>query len=155
MNDLMSEKIIRKVLENASLNVDAVVLLINISGNPEVALEMLLGLYEAPEVPTKVSEVVLARYPELYAMEFIHYDPFKQEVTYKCIPRVSISYWIPKGGDIPAYADANDTRFLSVRPAELAKNVGMDECRILEEYRQVTIYGDAQRTGMSTNGLCH
>ena len=70
-------KIIKIALQNSfkEVNLDALLELIEASGNPTVASEVLLGCYEQPEIPTRVTTSNEVRY-------FVSYNKYTDRVEY-------------------------------------------------------------------------
>ena len=96
------EKIIRAALtaKFSSINIEALLEVIKVTPNPQIATEILLGVYEPPIIQKYgiVEDNVIA--------EFISYNKFTEEVTYKYTPykkldaMVSISVKNPTEADI-------------------------------------------------------
>lgn len=88
-------KIIEKLLTVTFPNVDTNSLLeiVSATPNPELATEILCGLYEEPKLPTKVQETS----GDKKELTFLSYDKWNDKVHYSYIREKTISGYFPKG----------------------------------------------------------
>jgi hypothetical protein len=121
--------------------------IINATGNSEVAVEMLCGIFEEPVI----LEVSNKRDSTEFNPTFVSYNPFKKtvEYTYHSIPQRTV--WVPKINpvinvpfeEIPealySYSDDKPAKFLGISTEELRK-----------EHTQVRVFGEPS-VKVSTN----
>lgn len=93
------------------------------TNNSEVAAEMLLGLYEEPEIPS--TPVKLSNFSvRKVEIAFLNFNPFKQEIKFQHKECETISGWFKKGidTDLPStteYSREDAAKVLGLTPKEV------------------------------------
>lgn len=137
------EKILTIALQNAKPDMHNLMKVINATGNPQVAAEMLLGVYEYPVVPTQPGKVIQNQYHNPLKES---YNPFTDEVTFKCYYTKTKTGWVAKSIEEPTVEDiVSDTYYRTDAALEL--NMDVEEFESLYERKSiVTSINDYEST---------
>lgn len=132
-------KIIKALLEAKFPTVDAETLLevINSTPNPQVATEILCGLYETPvfaRSPTKLDNFNNTK----REITFISYDKFKAEITYSYQEVEKIVGWIAKGEEKVVENMVSKKSWSD----DAAKELSISEKELRDGYDKVEIFGN-------------
>ena len=93
---MKNNKILRLALQNATPNVDALLTVVEATENPETAIEILMGVYEAPSIrPNSNKERINARYPK---NAFVSFNPIANKVTFTYNRHTTAHGWFRKDG---------------------------------------------------------
>ncbi len=129
------EKILKIALENAKPNMSALIKVINATGNPQVAAEMLLGIYEYPVVPNQPGKVIQNQYHNPLKES---YNPFTDEVTFKCYYTKTKTGWVDKRIEEPTVEDIVSESYYRT-DAALELNMDVEEFESLYERKSIVI----------------
>lgn len=108
-------------------NIEPIMEVIAATGNPTVASEILLGLYEAPEIPFQDS-MLENQQDNKAEIHFQYYDRFKDEVSFSYCRIIRKEAWFKKG-DISIEPNIVSERYYS---EDAAKELKMS----IEEFKE-------------------
>jgi hypothetical protein len=105
-------KVIKALLEAKfqNVNTDSLLEIISVTPNPEVATELLCGLYEEPEIGEVCDEFVKYNSDQVN-IKFVSYDKWNDEVKYSYNKVLTETIWVRKAldeSDYPKYSDIKD-----------------------------------------------
>ena len=120
------------------------------TSNPEVALEILLGIYEEPEGFSKEpSKEFLkdSKSRNRHDIEFIKFNKFNEEVHYSYYEKEAYQVWLKEGDKIPTYQDVEDNKkdyLLGMWFEDAVAARGQRDLK-KEDYRSLKVYGDLKK----------
>ena len=88
------KKIVRTYFGKPEISIDGLMEILETTGNADVALDILLGTYQAPDLPEK--SIAWAGYD----CTFVWYDKWTDEVHFTYFAPSTKSYWVDKSVDI-------------------------------------------------------
>jgi hypothetical protein len=113
--------------------------------NPEVAAEVLLGIYTEPEIPNRI-EIMHVEKTNRTDVQFTMYDKYTNLVYYKYRDIETHSAWFRKGHDIIEANIANKRRWSE----DAARELGITEAELKENFDYASYkhqINDVIRTG--------
>jgi hypothetical protein len=136
------EKILKALLAAKVPGVDIDILneIIQATPNPEIATEMLCGLYEEPVISPIPVKPLSKMY---YNPQFLKYDKLKERVYFTYQKSKTKKYWVGKG-ETPVYGgnigieEKEGTYYRS----DIAKLLGISEQEVRDRYIQVEVGGE-------------
>lgn len=108
------EKIMILALQSRGFAADVVAALMevaNATGNATVAIEKILGVYEAPEIPTSRPPMVPSHTSDC---TLVSYNPFKEVVTYQAEVTEKEVYYFKTEEDAASAVTLEDAKALGV-----------------------------------------
>ena len=147
------EKIFRVALEAKfpTLPLDVILEICAATGKPEVAIEKLLGVYDAP-VFAEVSPYQDSNNKSQTNIRFKSYDPFTERVTYTYNKIPSRTAYVKNGDIAPVFSDPKCPLAAEWNADSRAKLVGLTNNEFNKEYTQVVLYGEPELDIISTEG---
>lgn len=138
---MKTNKILKALLQAKfpELDIDALVEIINATPNPEVATEVLCGLYEEPEFSLQPANLKQFN-TSSKNITFLSYDKYNERVYYTYNYQPSREQWCPNGLDLPAYDD-KDKVLSDYYPQDVAKKLNIPLEEFTSTYTRFTIYG--------------
>jgi hypothetical protein len=108
--------------------------IISATPNPEVAIELLLGIYVDPQINEVPAEFNMNH----QNIEFVSYDKFRLEMTYRYQYAATKWYWFAK--DVTEFVPANAVAEGSYSIDAVAKYNKDNDCNLsLEEFKQLFV----------------
>ena len=147
----MNHSIIKIALSSkfSTEQIDNVMEIAAATPNPEVAVEILLGIYQPPVIP--VSPVNLKNFDSSKRnIVFSHYDKYGEQVFYKYFPMKTVSGWIENGVDVEPANIASNNRWSE----DAARNLRIDEKVFKETYTHHTFDIDLEKDSAGNPRLC-
>jgi hypothetical protein len=138
----MNHSIIKIALSSkfSTEQIDNVMEIAAATPNPEVAVEILLGIYQPPVIP--VSPVNLKNFDSSKRnIVFSHYDKYNEQVSYKYFTMKTVSGWIENGVDVDPANIASNNRWSE----DAARNLRIDEKVFKENYTYHTFDIDLEK----------
>ena len=138
-------KIIQALLETKfpTLNIVDLLEVVGATPNPEVAVEILCGLYEEPKVEgfgkdtnSEVNRI------------FLSYDKFNDKVTYSYNKRASKTIYALKSREVDPPFETKDIEGYYI--SEKAKTLKITEEEFKNLYEQVTLFGEVEKNTRTT-----
>jgi len=143
-NKLMNQKIQKLALEsifgeNGKMpidTVDSIIKIINSSKDPELSLEIILGIYEEPCIPETSPDTMRES-----SRKFFKFDPFAESysrVIYTCLEHEISVVWIKKD-DLCWTDDSIKPTIVSERyySSDAAKDAGLEDSEFYDEYKRI------------------
>lgn len=138
----MNHSIIKIALSSkfSTEQIDNVMEIAAATPNPEVAVEILLGIYQPPVIP--VSPVNLKNFDSTKRnIVFSSYDKYGEQVFYKYFTMKTVSGWIENGVDVDPANIASNNRWSE----DAARNLRIDEKVFKETYTYHTFDIDFEK----------
>lgn len=127
------QKIALGTMFNAN-QMEALEQVLNATHNPEVAIELLLGVYEQP----KINEIPAEFNINHQNIEFVSYDKFKDEVTYRYQYASTKYHWFAK--EVKDFVVTNSVAEGSYTSDAVAQYNKTFDCEIsLDEFKKMFI----------------
>ena len=138
-------KIIQALLETKfpTLNIVNLLEVVGATPNPEVAVEILCGLYEEP----KVEEFGKDINSEVNRV-FLSYDKFNDKVTYSYNKRASKTIYALKSREVDPPFETKDIEGYYI--SEKAKTLKITEEEFKTLYEQVVLFGEVEKNSRTT-----
>jgi len=147
-------KIIRALLEAKypTMNIDSLLEVISNTPNPEVATEIVCGLFEEPWVAIIPSLKFETERKSQFEFELIRYNKWDNCVEYRYKSKKNKSIWHEKGTDLPLYNDLKPYQS-EYYFKDYIKKSDIEGADILSEleinaistaFQRITIYGDME-----------
>ncbi len=134
-------KIMQKLLEVTypTINIESLVEIVNATPNPEIATEMLCGLYVEPTINPQPKKGFR---PNETNFTVLGYNKFNQEITYSYHAIPFCEYWVKNGEEVPAYGEKGLKYESGMYYSEdVAKKLGITKEEVLTNYKRITVYG--------------
>ena len=143
-------KIMQKLLEMTypTLNIQSLIEIVNATPNPEIATEMLCGLYVEPTINPQPKKGFR---PNEANFTVLGYDKFNRKVEYNYHSVPCCDYWVKKGEESPVYGETGlkaDNGMYYVE--DVAKKLGITRDEVQANYKRITVYGTPVIDGRST-----
>lgn len=119
-------KIIKLALTQATPTLEALLEIIAATPNPEVATEILLGIYEDPLIGEPGPEMD----KQYHNIKFLSYDKFKEQVSFQYTRVQKTTGWVPINMEHPTVNDIVSTKSW----VEDAFNNNPSGCATMEEF---------------------
>lgn len=132
------------------INPAALISLIEASGNVEVALEMLAGVYKQPEIsetPTKL------KFNGETNIRFLSFDPYKEKITYQYNRRNSAHCWVENTCEVEPLLENISRPMRDYEAVHAAAAVGMIESDFVRAYTRKIVFGTPEVT--TTTSTCN
>ena len=126
------KKLISGYFSKHSIDPERLLEVIEATGNPEVAMEILLGCYEQPQIPLK------ARYGKA-EYTFKSFDRWKNEVNCFCVAPERKYIWIGKDVDENLITAANYQEYEILDTAVPYKGIYVSTGKMVEEQTKFTL----------------
>ena len=142
---MKTNKILKALLQAKfpELDIDALVEIINATPNPEVATEVLCGLYEEPELPMQPANLKQFN-TSSKNITFLSYDKYNERVYYTYNYQPAREQWCPNDSGLPAYDD-KDKVLSDYYPQDVAKKLNIPLEEFTNTYTRFTIYGEIEK----------
>lgn len=144
---MTNKKLIRALLEAKfpGIDLEALTEIVMATPNPDLATEVLCGLYE-PEV---INEFISDKYKEDYKSKtnfvFNTYNKYKDELSYYYQEFESFNYWVKSGEEIPTMEEATNEYFKQYEVMDAIKAVPtLTREEFLANYSRRVIYGNVK-----------
>ena len=145
-------KIIKALLEAKypAVDVNALLEIIHKTPSPEIATEIICGLYQEPWVSPSPCEKFKAT---KFEVELKGYNKWEDAVEYKFKSRKSKCIWSRKGSELPLYADVQkfQEEYYFKDFVKRAEIEGLTE-EHSDQYERRYVYGDLETS--FSNGTC-
>lgn len=155
-------KIIRALLEAKypTMNIDSLLEVISSTPNPEVATEIVCGLYEEPWVAIVPCLKFETERKNQFEIELLKYNKWDNCVEYRYKSKKSKAIWHEKNTDLPLYSDLKPYQSEYYLKDYIKKSdiEGVDILSELEihalstAFERITIYGDMETS--SNRNIC-
>ena len=147
------KKIMKALLEAKfpAINIDALRLVIESTPAPEIATEILCGLFEMPQVSKTPGAHFIERDKHTTNVRFINYNPIMDSVEFMFDQLNSKEIWV-KLEKTPGY-EVEEHFTYETAPKErchwdvdvIARNLNMTVADVKANFKKVTVYGDIYR----------
>ena len=134
-------KIMQKLLEVTypTINIQSLVEIVSATPNPEIATEMLCGLYVEPTINPQPKKGFR---PNETNFTVLGYNKLTQEITYSYHAIPSCEYWVKNGEEAPDYGEKGLKYESGMYYSEdVAKKLGITKEEVSTNYKRITVYG--------------
>ena len=111
-------------------NIPALLTVVNATENPQIALEILLGIYQYPDIFTVANDS-----NEEKKRTFVSFEPIGSKVTYSYYPVSTKEAWFKKGEENLSEENIVSTKYWS---SGVADELGISEKEVREIYAHKT-----------------
>jgi len=143
-------KLSRLLLEKSIVGVDinALIEILDATPNPEMAVEIVLGVYEAPEI-SETPMYDMGKQKDFVRM--VSYDKWSDEVNYEYRSKKSRQVYVKKGSETPSWEEAASLVEYQYNSSPVLK-LGISKQEFEEDWTSITVYRDIDGTEEIQNG---